>query len=51
MFTLLVPARKAWIMVNGRSLPGAVGKRLQAGMETTTAFLYFGETWVIPDQV
>lgn len=48
MFTLLVPARDAQIFVNGRSLPGRVGTRVQAGMETTTAFLYFSETWVIP---
>jgi hypothetical protein len=49
MFTLLVPARHARIMVNGRQLPGEVAKRVQAGMETTTAFLYFSETWVLPD--
>ena len=48
MFTLLVPARKATIMVNGRALPGKVGTRIQAGFETTTAFLYFSETWVLP---
>ncbi len=48
MFTLLVPARKAQIIVNGRALPGKVGTRMQAGFETTTAFLYFSETWVIP---
>ena len=48
MFTLLVPAREAQIIVNGKSLPGAVGTRVQAGMETTSAFLYFSETWVIP---
>jgi len=48
MFTLLVPAQKAQIIVNGKSLPGAVGTRVQAGMETTSAFLYFSETWVIP---
>jgi hypothetical protein len=48
MFTLLVPAQKAQIIVNGKSLPGLVGTRVQAGMETTTAFLYFSETWVIP---
>jgi len=48
MFTLLVPARRAQIIVNGRSLPGEVGTRVQAGMETTTAFLYFSETWIIP---
>jgi len=48
MFTLLVPAGKANIIVNGQPLPGTVGTRVQAGIETTTAFLYFSETWVIP---
>ncbi len=48
MSTLLIPARSAQILVNGRSLPGVVGTRVQAGMETTTAFLYFSETWIIP---
>jgi hypothetical protein len=48
MFTLLVPARAAQILVNGKALPGAVGTRVQAAMETTTAFLYFSETWIIP---
>lgn len=51
MFTLLVPARDARIIVNGRSLPGTVGTRVQAGMETPTAFLYFSETWIIPPEV
>lgn len=51
MFTLLVPARAAQIIVNGHSLPGRVGTRIQAGIETTTAFLYFSETWVIPPEV
>ena len=50
MFTLLVPARSAQIIVNGQSLPGEVGTRVQAGFETTTAFLYFSETWVIPPE-
>lgn len=50
MFTLLVPAREAHIIVNGYSLPGKVGTRVQAGVETTTAFLYFSETWVIPPE-
>jgi len=48
MFTLLVPAQNAQIIVNGHRLPGKVGTRVQAGFETTTAFLYFSETWVIP---
>lgn len=51
MFTLLVPARKAQIIVNGRALPGKVGTRVQAGLETSTAFLYFSETWIIPPDV
>ena len=49
MFTVLVPARRARILVNGRQLPGEVGTRVQAGVETTTAFLYFSETWIIPE--
>jgi hypothetical protein len=48
MSTLLVPARDAQIWVNGRRLPGRPAKRVQAGVETTTAFLYFSETWVVP---
>jgi hypothetical protein len=50
MFTLLVPAQQAQIIVNGHSLNGSVGTRVQAGYETTTAFLYFSETWVIPPE-
>ena len=50
MFTLLVPARSARILVNGHPLPGKLGTRVQAGFETTTAFLYFSETWVIPPE-
>ncbi|MDH3634929.1 MAG: hypothetical protein OES20_09505 [Gammaproteobacteria bacterium] len=51
MFTVLVPAQAAQIIVNGRSLPGKLGTRVQAGFETTSAFLYFSETWIIPPQV
>ena len=51
MFTLLIPARAAQIIVNGKNLPGQLGTRVQAGYETTTAFLYFSETWVIPPEV
>ena len=50
MFSLLVPAHAAQIIVNGRSLPGQLGTRVQAGYETTTAFLYFSETWIIPPE-
>lgn len=51
MFTLLVPARSAQILVNGTALPGMVGERVQAGFKTTTAFLYFSETWITPPEV
>jgi hypothetical protein len=48
MFTVLVPAQQGSILVNGKSLPGKLGTRVQAGVETTSAFLYFTETWIIP---
>lgn len=51
MFSLLVPARAAHIIVNGEPLPGTLGTRVQAGYETTTAFLYFSETWITPPEV
>ena len=50
MFSLLVPAQAAQIIVNGQSLPGEIGTRVQAGYETTSAFLYFSETWIIPPE-
>ena len=48
MFSVLVPAQQGSIIVNGRPLPGKLGTRVQADVETTTAFLYFTETWIIP---
>ena len=48
MFTLLIESRKASIFVNGTPLPGRPVPRVQAGIETTTAFLYFSETWIWP---
>jgi hypothetical protein len=48
MFSVLVPAQQGSIVVNGKSLPGKLGTRVQADVETTTAFLYFTETWIIP---
>ena len=48
MYTLLVESRDAAIVVNGRRLPGKPVPRVQAGIETTTAFLYFSETWIWP---
>jgi hypothetical protein len=48
MYTVLVPAQQAQIIVNGKCLEGELGTRVQAGFETTTAFLYFSETWIIP---
>jgi hypothetical protein len=48
MFSVLVPAQQASILVNGKPLPGKLGTRVQADVETTSAFLYFTETWIIP---
>jgi hypothetical protein len=47
-FTVLVESRTASILVNGRALPGRPVPRVQAGLETTSAFLYFSETWIWP---
>ena len=48
MYTLLVESRKASILIDGVALPGKPAPRIQAGIETTTAFLYFAETWIEP---
>lgn len=46
MFSVLVAAETASILVDGRPLPGKPGRRVQAGLESSTAFLYFCETWI-----
>lgn len=46
MFSLLVESRRATIMVNGQRLPGHPVPREQAGIQTTTAFLYYAESWL-----
>jgi len=48
MFSVLVPAQRASILVNGKALSGKLGSRVQADVETTSAFLYFTETWIFP---
>ena len=48
LFNLLVESRDASIVVNGRRLPGKVMPRQQAGMDTTTGFVYFSEIWIEP---
>jgi hypothetical protein len=48
MYSVLVEARKAAIVVNGQTLPGRIVPRTQATLKTTSAFLYFSETWVRP---
>lgn len=48
LYSLLVESRRAKIILNGRALPGEPFDRVQAGIETTTAFLYFSETWITP---
>jgi hypothetical protein len=49
LFTVLIESRKASIIVDGKALKGELGTRVQAGLETTTAFLYFAETWIWPE--
>jgi len=46
MFSLLVESREAAIYVNGKRLAGTPQPREQAGLQTTTAFLYFAESWI-----
>ncbi|MEY4267361.1 MAG: hypothetical protein RIS90_1896 [Pseudomonadota bacterium] len=46
MFSLLVESRQAAILVNGHRLPGQPVPREQAGIQTTTAFLYYAESWL-----
>ena len=48
LFNLLVESRDASIVVNGERLPGRVMPRRQAGMDTTTGFVYFSEIWIEP---
>ncbi|MGQ0662986.1 MAG: hypothetical protein ACT4P2_05265 [Pseudomonadota bacterium] len=48
MYSVLVESRRAQVVVNGRTLKGRPVAREQAGLKTTTAFLYFSETWVRP---
>lgn len=48
VFNLLVESQDAAIVVNGKRLPGKVVPRVQAGVETTTGFVYFSEVWIEP---
>ena len=48
MYSLLIESRDPRILVNGRTLRGKPVGRVQAGIETTTAFLYFSESWIRP---
>ena len=47
-YNVLVESRNPEIRLNGTSLPGKPVPRVQAGIETTSAFLYFSETWIDP---
>ena len=47
-YNVLVECRKPEIRLNGRVLPGKPVSRVQAGIETTSAFLYFSESWIDP---
>lgn len=48
MYSVLQESRRASILVNGRALEGRLVPRMQASLNTTSAFLYFSETWVRP---
>lgn len=50
LFSLLVESRNAQIILNGKPLKGQPFERVQAGIKTTTAFLYFSEIWISPPQ-
>ncbi len=47
-YNVLVESRQPEIKLNGRILPGQPVAREQAGIKTTSAFLYFSETWIDP---
>ncbi len=47
-YNVLVECRKPEIRLNGRRLPGKPVPRVQAGIDTTSAFLYFSESWIDP---
>ena len=48
LYTLLIESTKPSIHINGRRLKGQPVERVQADIKTTTAFLYFSETWIRP---
>lgn len=48
LYSLLIESTDPSITINGRRLPGRPATREQAGIRTTTAFLYFSETWIRP---
>ena len=50
LYSLLVESRKPRIILNGKQLKGQPFERMQAGIKTTTAFLYFSETWIAPPE-
>ena len=50
MYSLLVDSKSCFVEVNGRKLEGHPVSREQAGLELSTAFLYYSETWIFPDK-
>ena len=48
LYTILIESRDPTININGKRLRGNPVERIQAGIKTTTAFLYFSETWIRP---
>ena len=50
MFSTFVEAERASIIVNGRTLEGRPYPRDFHGRQTSSAFLAFSETWVVPPE-
>ncbi len=48
MFSTFVEAERASILVNGRALKGQAFPRDFHGRPTSSAFLAFSESWVVP---
>ena len=48
LYTLLIESTKPSILINGHRVKGRPVERVQADIKTTTAFLYFSETWIRP---
>ena len=48
VYSLLIPARRAQLTINGETVPGRVLQREMFGREGTSCCLALSETWTIP---